>query len=524
MSKEPETMQAKDESTENNQIEESKEKISWANDKLERQIDSKFLSKYLINKFNNEENATDSFVLNINADWGFGKTYFLENWNRDLKTDGYPVVFFNAWDSDYYEDPMIAFICEIKTQLKSYFANDKKTKTLFNKTMTKGFKLLRTGLPVIASILTKKITGYTFDQIVEIYQSSDKEDGISTQKREQNKKEIENAVSKIFVKSTADAIATYEQSKKNIKDFKDELTELIRQAKNTEGTKAPLFIFIDELDRCRPTYAIEVLEKIKHIFNVPGVYFIIATASEQLCHSIKSIYGQDFGAEGYLQRFFYQSYEFAEPDYFRFADYLFEKIKITNHFDKLFSPAVGGNDVNSNIKLFASYSELFDLGLRDQEQIAANLYTICLTWKKESPAKKIHLGLLLFLLIIRQKNNNGLEKILKEIDTSKNLPHLTVFDSLKKELFFDDIRLTDTFNSKPVTEKISNIIKKYINLLVSSSRNFTQISNQEKEINQFELSIHRQIIDELGRNESKDIDFHNFKNYFKIVKQIGQLK
>jgi predicted KAP-like P-loop ATPase len=39
----------------------------------------------------------------------------------------------------------------------------------------------------------------------------------------------------------------------------------------------PLIIFIDELDRCRPLYAIECLERIKHIFGIKQESHLIIT-------------------------------------------------------------------------------------------------------------------------------------------------------------------------------------------------------------------------------------------------------
>ena len=63
-------------------------------------------------------------------------------------------------------------------------------------------------------------------------------------------------------------------------------------------------MLIDELDRCRPPYAIETLEVAKHIFNADGVVFALGLHRQQLTASIKAVYGQDFDAVGYLERFF----------------------------------------------------------------------------------------------------------------------------------------------------------------------------------------------------------------------------
>lgn len=69
----------------------------------------------------------------------------------------------------------------------------------------------------------------------------------------------------------------------------------------------PLFVFVDELDRCRPTYLIEMVETIKHLLSIENVVFVIATDKAQLQHSIRAIYGDGFNSQLYLERFFQRS-------------------------------------------------------------------------------------------------------------------------------------------------------------------------------------------------------------------------
>ena len=79
-----------------------------------------------------------------------------------------------------------------------------------------------------------------------------------------------------------------------IQKFRTELEKLAKDEK--------IVIFIDELDRCRPTYAVEMLEKVKHIFSVNGVVFVLVANSKQLCASLKKVYGGTFNAKEYLQK------------------------------------------------------------------------------------------------------------------------------------------------------------------------------------------------------------------------------
>ena len=61
---------------------------------------------------------------------------------------------------------------------------------------------------------------------------------------------------------------------------------------------------VDELDRCSPEYAVEVLQLLEHVFHAKHVVFVVAVNQSELIHSIRSFYGEGFNAEGYLERFF----------------------------------------------------------------------------------------------------------------------------------------------------------------------------------------------------------------------------
>ena len=71
---------------------------------------------------------------------------------------------------------------------------------------------------------------------------------------------------------------------------------------------------IDELDRCRPSYAVELLEVAKHLFEVEHIVFVLAINRAQLAHSIRALYGIGFDADGYLRRFVDVDFVLPEPD------------------------------------------------------------------------------------------------------------------------------------------------------------------------------------------------------------------
>ena len=91
----------------------------------------------------------------------------------------------------------------------------------------------------------------------------------------------------------------------HLKDTEKRLKESLEQlgSEVASSTNQPLVVIIDELDRCRPTYAVECLERIKHLLEIPNIVFVLGVNRDELCQSIKHVNGQ-IDASTYLQRFF----------------------------------------------------------------------------------------------------------------------------------------------------------------------------------------------------------------------------
>lgn len=97
----------------------------------------------------------------------------------------------------------------------------------------------------------------------------------------------------------------FKQMKKE-NDIEQQVSQFLTDIVSEEDK---LVIFIDELDRCNPQYAVKLLERVKHYFNHPKVVFVISYNKMELQHSIKTLYGSEFNADKYLERFF--DYEFG---------------------------------------------------------------------------------------------------------------------------------------------------------------------------------------------------------------------
>ncbi len=261
----------------------------WALDRMSRKGVAKFLTQYL--------DANNNIkVLNINAAWGTGKTFFLKNWLEEQRSVR-ACVYFNAWETDFSGDAFVSLVAAIREQLSQSVGKTKKAKTLIGRFTSTASKTLVAATPALAKGIVKKFTG------VDIALISDAMEGDALADA------AEKAIEKL-IESNQDTLNV-------VADFKSVFNELLLEvSKNLEvdGKSLPVYIFIDELDRCRPTYAIELLERIKHLFDAENCRFVIATDTTQLSHSIKAVYGSGFGSEKYLKRFFDAEFSLRSGD------------------------------------------------------------------------------------------------------------------------------------------------------------------------------------------------------------------
>lgn len=229
-----------------------------------------------------------SYSVAIDSEWGSGKTFFVKqvkmlldllnpqskvdketsdkilkkfnldselNENSEKVDDSIYSIYFDAWKNDADDEPIKSLIYDIMLELdfKYNFSNTKLTDA--------GIQALKFLTPVIGGSVE---TG-----------------------------------SKIL-----DSLFSEEQLKPFIKKklFAKEIQNFISELPNERGNK--LVIFIDELDRCNPAYAVKLLEQIKHYMEDDRIIFVFSVNINQLQHTIKHHYGNNFNATKYLDRFF----------------------------------------------------------------------------------------------------------------------------------------------------------------------------------------------------------------------------
>lgn len=167
-------------------------------------------------------------------------------------------------------------------------------------------------------------------------------------------------------------IEDYEKSKKSLRGFKLELGKFANEISSKTEPKKPLIVVIDELDRCRPTFAIEILEKAKHFFDVPNIVFVIAIDKSQIGHSIRSVYGSGMDVNGYLKRFIDLEFLLPPPKKGTFAKALFHKFGLKEYFDKR-TGSEQRYEFGHLLETFQGLFHVLSLSLREQEQCFSQL-------------------------------------------------------------------------------------------------------------------------------------------------------
>lgn len=211
----------------------------------------------------------------IDAEWGAGKSWFVNHWKKQLENNKYKVIYLNAFSQDYIDDPFLTISMEIANYLK---ADEKKIEKL-----KKGIgDVWRSFLPhapmLIFSAITTLAGGGYFAQRVNEVINSFKDSGDFSQK-------FGEIINEQLEEHLTEQVESYQKEKQSLEYFKNCLKDI------TEKQDRPIIFIIDELDRCKPEFSIRLIERIKHFFDVPKVVFALSMNKNQLKESINSYYG-----------------------------------------------------------------------------------------------------------------------------------------------------------------------------------------------------------------------------------------
>jgi KAP family P-loop domain len=233
---------------------------------------------------------SDPMVIAFDGAWGTGKTTFLKMWAGELREQDIPVIRFDAFANDYADDAFAVLARELVALVEA--AKPVKEKAIENfkeKSVKLGAQLAR----VAAKVGTKAVVRVATAGAL---------------KDSDLKEAIDEAI-----EETGDLAESYMRSflsepqmqKSVVEEFRQALESLPRLiSPPAEGKKQkPLVFIIDELDRCKPLFALQLLERIKHFMSVPNVHFVFGVHLEQLKQSVQFAYGANIDATTYLQKF-----------------------------------------------------------------------------------------------------------------------------------------------------------------------------------------------------------------------------
>lgn len=233
--------------------------------------------------------------ISLDAKWGEGKSFFVRQVEMTLKylldkNNGrineeieeyfrpnqilnsidlektYLPIYYNAWLYDNHEDPLLSLLFVLVKECGKYIDTKFDNETIGNKLLS------------LINSVQISLGAVTLPELSKIKERFEGKDLLET-------------------------IKTSEEIRQYIKDIFDSII-------NESVDK--LVIVIDELDRCKPSFAIEMLERIKHYYDDERIIFISSVNKEQLIHIISNHYGSEFNSTAYLNKFF--DYEISLPE------------------------------------------------------------------------------------------------------------------------------------------------------------------------------------------------------------------
>ncbi|MDO8939154.1 MAG: P-loop NTPase fold protein [Methylicorpusculum sp.] len=337
----------------------------FANDELNREDSAKVLTQFVCS-------ANQPLVICIDAPWGQGKTTFLLMWEQYLKDQNIPTIYFNAWENDFTDDALVSLIGEIGFAVDRLAKpeNAHKAHEYLDKAKKLGIGLIKRSIPVAAKIVTAG--ALDLDQATE---------------------EAFATLSESVAKEQLDK---YEKSKNSLIAFRTSLAELASSFDNAEDKK-PLIFIIDELDRCRPTFSIELLEKVKHFFNVKNIVFVLGADKDQLSHAIRAVYGAGLDTNGYLRRFIDFDYLLPLPERGLFLKALFKSYGFNEYFSSKKAYSIN-YEREQALAVFGDLFEIYQLTLREQQH-CCSLLNVCI---KTTPSNNKLFPIFLCYLIVQK--------------------------------------------------------------------------------------------------------------------------
>lgn len=194
-----------------------------------------------------------------------------------------------------------------------------------------------------------------------------------------------------------------------------------------------MVVIIDELDRCKPTFAIQTLEVVKHLFDVNNIVFLFAVDIQQLSHSISSVYGQGFDSVGYLCRFFDYIAKMPEPN---ISSYILNSVSSIETLKEMSDFSIYHGDTQKYFNdilqiFFQQIYEAFDFSLRDLDTVIQSYKIMVNNFLFNHNNVDAHM-IYIFFLSLKYKQPNLFNLIFINKSTNKNYTENEIFKRLRQ--------------------------------------------------------------------------------------------
>lgn len=251
-----------------------------------RQIFVNQLLQLIDSTFGDQTENKKIKTISIDASWGMGKSLLKDVLVEKLEEKKIKTLAINAWETDYFNDPMKSLIGEI----------NESNLNISSETIEKGKELLKN----VGTLITKILRS------------------VLLKKLKFSDEDIEN-IKSLLKGIDSSGIEDYTKYKKLVVTFKESFSIGLETPKR--------IIIVDELDRCKPNYAIEMLESVKHIFDIFNLTFIFLINKNQLQYTAQNLYGCNSLDEDYFEKFFDIQLNLPEIDIKDFINIEYENYK-----------------------------------------------------------------------------------------------------------------------------------------------------------------------------------------------------
>lgn len=368
-----------------------------------------------------------NIVISIDGNWGTGKTIFVKQLEIVNKSDtieildkdvvdkfknNYITFYYNAWENDMHDSALLSLIYNL---IDAYPKEKKQT--------ANG----KVQLPFNLKELLKSISGNSID---------------------------------------LDKVTSFEDISKEIYTIEEKREALNKILENIIPKDKKLLFIVDELDRCKPSFAVNLLEILKHFFNNKRIVFIVSTNNEQLSHTINNYYGNNFDGYGYLNKFYDLIIELEEVD---FVDYLSNVFKINKE------GRYSSYSMFAVISYFKFNMREINRLLSDYDLLSSYFTTVYGFYDEDNIIKYVFLPYCLGLKIYNRESLSqflkgyGLNSIIKFIEQEEKMKRIVEKEikrkNEQKEVSDDDIinLITEEYNSYFINTENKKYSDTYLN-------------------------------------------------------------